>query len=192
MRKLIIAVAWVAIGATSSNLRAQSGAIRFVPPPAPSVKFSQPWQPAGLGGNTKVIGTVIDIRQVPVAHVKIQLRNLITGVVAEQVESNENGEYQFETSDPSTYVVEMVMVDGYVVALSNAGSLARYETMRTLVQLPGRWDTQVRSMVMDQSSAHFLGVSSQSTMTAATLNIAVNMNIAPISSGEPVSATSIR
>ena len=29
------------------------------------------------------------------------------------------------------------MVDGYVLALSNAGSLARYETLQTVVQLPG-------------------------------------------------------
>ena len=34
----------------------------------------------------------------------------------------------------------MVMVDGYVVALSNAGTIARYETLQTVVQLPGRWD----------------------------------------------------
>ena len=189
MRKLIIAVVCAVLGATSSGLKAQSGSIRFVPPPAPGVKFAQPWQPAGLGGNTKVIGTVIDIRQVPVAHVKIQLRSLITGVVAEEVESNENGEYEFAAADPSTYVVEMVMVDGYVVALSNAGSLARYETLRTLVQLPGRWDTQLRTMIVPQNNGNFLGMSAQTTMSAATLTMAVNLNIAPTNSGEPVSAT---
>ena len=51
--------------------------------------------------------------------------------------ANDNGEYEFLVDDPGTYVVEMVMVDGYVLALSNAGSLARYETLHTVVQLPG-------------------------------------------------------
>lgn len=188
MRKLTIAVVCAALGAMSADLLAQ-GSIRFVPPPTQGVKFSQPWRPAGAGGDTKIIGTVIDIRQSPVGHVKIQLRSLVTGAVEEEVESNENGEYEFAGGAPGTYVVEMVMLDGSVIALSNAGTLARYETMRTLVQLPGRWDTQVKNMVVAQSSTSFLGVSGQSTMAAATLSLAVNMNIAPTNPGEAVSAT---
>jgi hypothetical protein len=191
MKKLIVAVVCAAFGA-SSGLLAQSGSIRFVPPPTAGVKFAQPWRPSGPGGDTKVMGTVIDIRQVPVARVKIQLRSLITGVVAEEVESNENGEYEFSIDDPGTYVVEMVTADGYVVALSNAGSLARYETMRTLVQLPGRWDAQVRTMVMPQNTSSFIGMSAQNTMTATTIALAVDTNIAAINSGEPVSAAAAR
>jgi hypothetical protein len=191
MRRLMIAVVCAALGATGSDLLAQSGSIRFIPPPAPGVKFAQPWRPAGAGGDTKIIGTVIDIRQTPVARVKVQLRSLVTGVVEMEVESDENGEYNFDIDETGTYVVEMVMADGYVVALSNAGTLGRYETMRTLVQLPGRWDTQVRAMVMPQNSGSFIGMSAQNTMTAATLSIAVNTNIAPITAGEAVSSTSI-
>lgn len=192
MRKLIIAVVCAAIGATSSVLFAQSGAIRFVPPPTPGVKFAQPWRPAGLGGDTKIIGAVIDIRQVPVAHVKVRLRSLVTGNVEEEGESNENGEYEFEGATPGTYVIEMIMLDGTIVALSNASSLARFETMRTLVQLPGRWDTQLRNMVVPQNTSNFLGMSAQNTMTASTMSIAVQTNVAPISAGEAVSAASIR
>lgn len=192
MKKLMIAVVCAALGATSSVLLAQSGAIRFVPPPTQGVKFAQPWRPAGLGGDTRIIGTVIDIRQTPVAHVKIQLRSLVTGTVASQVESNENGEYEFSAADPGTYVVEMVMVDGYVVALSNAGTLGRYETLRTLVQLPGRWDAQLRNMILLQSSSAFFGMSAQTTMTAATLTLAVDANIAAINPGEAVSATTLK
>lgn len=189
MRKLIIAVVCAVLVATSSGLLAQSGSIRLAPSAAPGVKFAQPWRPAGIGGDTRIIGTVIDIRQVPVAHARVQLRSLITGVVQQEGESNENGEYDFTVTDPGTYVVEMVMVDGYVIALSNAGSLARFETLRTLVQLPGRWDTQLRAMTFPQNTASFLGMSAQTTMTAATLSLAVDSNIAPVNSGEPVSAT---
>jgi hypothetical protein len=189
MNKLMIAVVCVALGATSVELLAQSGSIRLVPPPTGGVRFAQPWRAAGIGGDTKIIGTVIDIRQVPVAHVKVQLRSLVTGVVEKQGESDENGEYNFPVDDPGTYVVEMVMADGYVVALSNAGSLARYETLRTLVQLPGRWDTQIRNMVIAQDPSSFFGMSAQTTMTASTMTIAVDMNIAPTNSGEPVSAS---
>lgn len=192
MKRLIIAVVCAALGATSSALFAQSGSIRLMPPPAPGVKFAQPWRPAGMGSDTKIIGTVIDIRQTPVAHVKIQLRSLITGTIEEEVESNENGEYEFSVNESGTYVVEMVMVDGYVIALSNAGTLARFETMRTLVQLPGRWDTQLRNMIIPQNNSAFLGMSAQTTMTAATLTLAVDANIAPINPGEAVSASTLR
>ena len=191
MRKLMIAVVCAALVATGTDLLAQGGAIRFVPPQTHGVKFAQPWRPSGAGGDTKIIGTVIDIRQVRVAHVKMQLRSLVTGGVEMEVESDENGEFNFDVDAPGTYVVEMVTADGYIVALSNANTIARYETMRTVVQLPGQWDMQLRSMVIKQDSSSFLGMSARNTMTAATLTIAIDTNISPISAGEAVSATSI-
>ena len=189
MRRTTIAIVCAALGVTSSALLAQSGSIRLIPPTAPGVKFAQPWRPAGIAGDTLIIGTVIDVRQVPVAYAKVQLRSLVTGTVQQEGEANEYGEYKFAVETPGTYVVEMVVVDGYVLALSNAGSLARFETLRTLVQLPGRWDMQLRNMVMPQNTASFFGMSAQNTMTAATVNLALDMKIAPVNSGEPVSAT---
>jgi hypothetical protein len=189
MRKLIVAIACVALGATSSGLLAQTGSIRLAPAAPSGVKFAQPWRPAGIAGDTKIIGTVIDIGHVPVAHAKVQLRSLITGTVQQESETNENGEYEFAVDTSGTYVVEMLTIDGYVVALSNAGSLARFETLRTLVQLPGRWNIQLSNMVMPQNTTSFFGMSAQTTMTSATLNLALDMNIAPVNSGEPVSAT---
>ena len=63
---------------------------------------------------------------------KVQLRNLVTGKVAHGRPSPTTmASIEFLVDDPGTYVVEMVMVDGYVLALSNAGSLARYETLQT-------------------------------------------------------------
>ncbi len=168
------------------GLTAQTG-IRLVQPSRPGVTFAEAWRPATASSDTKIIGTVIDIRQVPVAFAQVQLRNLLTGLITQSITANDNGEYQFIIDEPSTYVVEMTVVDGYVVALSNAGSLARYETLQTVIQLPGRWDTASRSMSIPQNPANFLGMSAQTTMTAATLNMAVDQNITPLDSGEPVS-----
>ena len=158
----------------------------FVPPPA-GLQFSAPWRPAGAQGDTRIVGTVIDIRQVPVGKVKVQLRDLDTGAVIDEAETNANGEYEFDVETPSSFVVEMVLVDGYVIALSNAGSLARYETLQTVIQLPGRWDAARRNMVPNQVTLGFVGVSSETTMTGTTLSMAVDQGISPVDAGEPVS-----
>ena len=39
-----------------------------------------------------------------------------------------------------------------------------------MVQLPGRWDAELRNMTMPQNAANFLGMSAQTTMTATTLD----------------------
>ena len=169
------------------TLSAQSGLIRRVPSAPPSARFVEAWRPANTIGMTSVTGTVIDIRQTPVAHARVQLRNLINGHLAQRAETNENGEYFFVVDEPGTYVVEMTMVDGYVLALSNAGAIARYETLQTVVRLPGRWDSTLNTMHIPQNPVNFLGMSAADTMTAATLALAVDMNVAPVDAGEPVS-----
>ena len=60
MRKVVIAILCAALGATNSGLLAQTGSMRLVPPPASGVTFAQPWRPAGLTGDTMIIGTVVD------------------------------------------------------------------------------------------------------------------------------------
>ena len=47
----------------------------------------------------------------------------------------------------------MTTVDGYVVALSNAGFGGDYETLRTVVQLSGRWDAALNRVVALRTSA---------------------------------------
>jgi len=103
------------------------------------------------------------------------------------IERTPNGEYQFVVEEPGTYVVEMAMVDGYVLALSNAGTLSRYETLQTVVRLPGRWDGTLNRMSIPQNPVNFLGMSAVTTMTATTLALAADMNVAPVDPGEPVS-----
>ena len=168
MSTRINSLVWGLILISGAGLTAQTG-VRLVPPPRSGVTFTEAWRPPNITGDTRIVGTVIDIRQVPVAYARVQLRNLVTGKVTQESQANGNGEYEFLVDDPGTYVVEMTMVDGYVLALSNAGSLARYETLQTVVQLPGRWDATRRNMTMPQNAANFLGMSAQTTMTAATL-----------------------
>ena len=167
----------------------QGGTIRREPPPQPSreversaVVRDSTWRPSGTGA-TRVVGSVIDIRQIPVAGVTIQLRNLDTGNVEEKIESNELGEYEFEVDESGTYIVEMVMADGYIVGLSNVGSLARFETLQTVVQLPGRWDAATRVVVMQQNMTAFVGMSAETTMTATTIRIAVENQVKPANPG---------
>lgn len=193
--KQLIALAALVVALTGTVFGEQGGGVirREEAPPntrdiqRSGVNFSSAWRPAGTSGFTRVIGTVIDIRQIPVPKATVQLRNLDTGNVEQTVESNDAGEYQFEIEDPSTFVVEMVMVDGYVLALSNAGSLARYETLNTVVQLPGRWDLASRTMSMPQAVTSFFGMSAQTTMTATTLQIAIEQEVKPTDPGRPVS-----
>lgn len=177
----------VAVGA---GVAAQQGGTLDLIPPVSDLKFIEIWRPASGKGQTQIVGTVIDIQQVSVAKVTVRLRDLNTGAVLEETDTNENGEFQFEPLEPSAYVGEMVLAGGYVVATSNAVSLARYETVQTVIQLPGRWDTAARNVVMAQNMAAFVGMSSATTLTAATLRLAVNQNIAPVDSGEPVSPDS--
>lgn len=169
-----------------ASLTAQSTSVRRVQPPPPGVRFADTWRPSGIA-DTKILGRVIDIERVPVGYARVQLRNLITGEVVEVKQADADGEYEFVVDSPGTYVIEMVMIDGYIVALSNAGSVARYETLRMPVQLPGRWDFARGSMFMTQNMSMFIGVSAANTMTAATLSLAAEQSLSTVEAGEPVS-----
>jgi hypothetical protein len=188
MSSRFLAVLCGLIVVAGGSLVAQSGSIRLSPMGLNAPHFAERWRPAASkGGQSKIVGTVIDIRQVPVAKVRVQLRNLTNGTVQEQEETNGNGEYEFAVDDSGTYVVEMIMVDGSVVGLSNAGSIGRFETLQTVVQLPGRWEGAARGMVMPYSASSFVGMSAATTMTAQTVAIALEQSIQPVDAGVPVS-----
>jgi hypothetical protein len=157
----------------------QSGVIRREEPPRQgpdiersTVNFAEAWRPRGTAGLTRVVGTVIDNRQVPVPDATVQLRNLDSGQIEQSTKSETDGSYVFELDEPGTFVVEMVLVDGYVVALSNAGALSRFETLQTVVRLPGRWDVATRHMIISQDVSSFFGMSAEKTMTAGTMQLA--------------------
>jgi hypothetical protein len=158
----------------------QRGTVTLNRPPATgrsnALKFSAPWTPEG-GGSTRIIGTVIDIKQTPVAKVKVRLRNISTGEIMAETESDGNGEYAFPELEPGLYVVEMFIDNRYVVALSNTGTVARFETLQTVVQLPGRWDLGSQSVIAENAPTTFMGMSAATTFTAATLVTAVTQEI---------------
>lgn len=187
MKKHLFAAICCAIAVSAVAVNAQLSGVASLVPRTQSLKLAEPWRPNGSGSATRVIGTVIDIRQVPVARAKVQLRNLTTGNIDQVSESNENGEYSFDTDTSGTYVVEMVLVDGYILSLSNAGSLARFETLQTVIQLPGRWDAVMNNMILQQSITGFLGLSAQTSMTSSTLSLAAQQDVAAVDAGEPVS-----
>lgn len=182
----IVAISAIVIAA-GSLISAQGGTVRFVPPQPRMIRLLQPWVPEGQSGDTKIIGTVIDITQTPVANARVQLRDLNSGAVKQEAVAGSAGEYEFTVVEPGTYVVEMVITTGQVVGLSNAGSVGRYQTMNTVIILPGRWDASRSLMTMQQSMTSFFGMSSQKTMTAATLQAATDANVTPADPGEPVS-----
>jgi len=186
MNKRILAVVSGFVLLAGAGLTAQRTSVRLVPPPAPGVRLIEVWR--ANQGETKIVGTVLDIRQEPVAYAKLRLRNLSTGAVQQEGQSDGNGQYVFVVETSGTYVVEMVLSDGYVVALSNAGTLARSEILQTVIRLPGRWDASVGTMRFPQNPTTFLGMSAATTMTAATISMAVVENVTPMDAGEPVSA----
>ena len=156
-------------------------------PARSGVRFLERYRAESAKGDTKIVGTVIDVQQIPVAKARLQVRNLVNGIIEREGTSDTNGEYSFDLVEPSTYVVEMLSVDGYVVALSNAGPLGRYETMRTVVQLPGRWDGNRSRVVLGQDISRYFGMSANTTMTAATLELAADQNVTPADEIMPVS-----
>ena len=172
---LVLTVAGLDAQGTATLVRQRQG-----------LRFAEPWRPVNTTGETRVIGHVIDIRQIPVPYARVQLRNLMNGTVLRESAADSNGEYQFTVEEPGTYLVEMLRVDGNVLALSNAGTLARFETLHTVVQLPGRWEG-TRGMVMPQHISAFFGMSAATTMTARTVEIALEQSIQPVDAGEPVS-----
>jgi len=195
VRKLqFIVLAALLVALTDSASGQQGAVIRREEPPSQgreiersAVNFAGPWRPQGAGSATRVVGTVIDIRQAPVPNARVQLRNLNTGNIEQTADSSELGQYEFELDESGTYVVEMVMVDGAIVALSNAGSLARFETLNTVVQLPGRWDMNTRAMVPVQNMTSFFGMSSATSMTSTTIEIATEQNVRPRDPGVQLS-----
>lgn len=182
----------MALGAAVGAEQRGTATLESPPPTGLSggLRFTAPWRPAG-GGLTRVVGAVVDSRQVVVAKVKVRLRNLTTGEIIGETESDENGEYSFPEMEPGTYVVEMMIDNRYVVAVSNVGSVSRFETLQTVIQLPGRWEIGTQTLVAEQSAASFVGLSSATTMAATTIAFAVTEAIPPIVAGVELSPSSI-
>ena len=182
--------AWLALAGVVVFLSGSIGAEQDnrAPVARPSLRLDDRWVPESGRATAEIIGAVIDSRQIPVEGARVRLRDLNKGTVEQASITDQRGEYRFEVEEASTYVVEMVVADGRVIALSNAGTVSRFETLRTLIQLPGRWDLAQGEVVEDQHFTDFLGMSAALTMTASTLEIATAQQVTPADPGEPVSA----
>lgn len=185
IRKFVIVML---IGATGIVVSAEQrrGEITLVQPPVSPIKFAGTWRPIG-STDTKVVGNIIDIMQAPISYAHVQLRNLKTGSIVAQSDTNDQGEYEFTVIEPGTFVVEMVLANYAVVGVSNAGTLGRYQTLQTMIQLPGRWNVTSGMMMMRVPASSFFGIGASSTMTSSTLAMASGAEIRPVDAGEPVS-----
>ena len=185
VRNLLAVTLFTTIGlSASAEQRREVQLVR--PSVSPAMRLTLPWPPAGATA-TRVIGTVVDVSRAPVSYAKVQLRNLGNGLVLATADANEAGEYAFDVSEPGTYVVEMLVLDHHVLALSNAVTLRRYETSRTLIRLAGRWDFASRTMFMPASPTAFFGMGAANSMTSSTMTLAAEADVPPVDAGEPVS-----
>src|SRR5690349_1891635 len=127
VRKFVIVML---IGAAGIAVSAEQrrGEVVLVRPPVSPIKFAGTWRPEG-SVNTRVVGTILDVAQIPVPYARLQLRELKSGSVVGNTESNDRGEYEFTVAEPGIFVVEMLVKEDQVIALSNAGLLARYQTL---------------------------------------------------------------
>lgn len=162
------------------------GEVVLVRPQASNVRLTGPWLPSDPSAVTRVVGSVIDIRQVPVSYAHVQLRDLRSGAVLGERDTDPKGEFEFTLIEPGTYVVELIE-SRTVIALSNAGSISRYQTLRAVINLPGRWNAATRTVMMPVAPTSFFGLGSINSITSSTLTLASNLEIRPVDAGEPVS-----
>ena len=176
----------VLVMAAGVCVSAQRGTVRFAPPQPRSVRLIESFRPEARN-EMKITGTILDIRRFAVPGQRVQLRDLYSGLIVREGVSDGAGNYEFTIPDAGIYAVEMVSALGQVVGLSNAGALTQYQTMSTIIQLPGRWDSARNSVLVPQSKMRFIGMSANTTMTATTIQFAANANVPPADPGEPVS-----
>lgn len=109
-----------------------------------------------------IIGTARSANRSPIPEARLQLRSLRNGEIVENTLADGDGRFVFRTLEPGTYVVEMTMADGSVVALSEAVTIGAGEIIQTVVQLASRtrtfgwWFGSTTSSAL--SSAASLGV----------------------------------
>lgn len=184
-RKTIAVIGFVI--ATSTTLGAQVGTISRSAGAKPALRFNKPLPSAPAARETMIVGMVIDVSLVPVPGALVRLRDIVSGDVVQESQANDNGEYRFLVAEPGTYVVEMVLPNGQVAALSNAARLERHQTVQTIVQLAGQWNSIDRTVGTPYRALDALGASGARTLTADTITIAVQRNISVLDAGEPVS-----
>jgi len=128
---------WVLIGGVVLALAATAGAQTFVrsaPRVPPGTEGAVPNSPA----TNALIGTARDAGDDLLGELKVQLRDLQSGTVKHATTTNADGTFAFRGIEPGTYVVEAVLADGAVAAISEATTVGSGEVVQTLVRLTSR------------------------------------------------------
>ncbi|MDP1569773.1 MAG: carboxypeptidase-like regulatory domain-containing protein [Vicinamibacterales bacterium] len=95
-----------------------------------------------FGASTNaIIGTARGADRSPIPEAQLQLRDLRGGQVVERATADAEGRFAFRSLEPGTYIIEMTLIDGSVVALSEAVTIGSGEIIQTLVQLASRTRT---------------------------------------------------
>lgn len=88
-----------------------------------------------------VHGTAVNVFGAPLPNVRLQLRNLDTGRIADITTANYAGEFSFIADAGIPYVVELTDQAGAVLAAANIVAAQAGETIGALVILPARIPT---------------------------------------------------
>lgn len=122
-------------------------------------------------GTASLLGTTLDAAARHLPDTRVQVRNLRSGNLEQSTVSDGAGAFAFRSLLPGTYVVEMTLVNGSVVAISDAVVLADAQQARTVVQLPARF----------RGFAWWLG-----SATTVALAQAASLGVLAVNGGQPV------
>lgn len=136
-RALIVGL--VALVVAAASVAAQPGA--FVRSDRLGLPPIEDASGAFTASTNALIGTARAADRNPIPEARLQLRNLRTGQIVQNTIANADGQFAFRSLEPGTYLVEMTLADGSVVALSEAVTIGAGEVVQTLVQLASRTRT---------------------------------------------------
>lgn len=122
-----------------------------------------------------LIGTARAADRSPIPEARLQLRSLRSGQIVQTTTADADGRFAFRSLEPGTYLVEMTLADGSVVALSEAVTIGAGEIVQTLVQLASRTRT----------FGWWFG-----STTASALSSAAGLGVLTLEPGAPASPSS--
>jgi hypothetical protein len=89
-------------------------------------------------GASQISGAAFHADDTPIARAKVQLRNVVSGVLSGATVANDTGQFAFLGMPPGIYIVELTSRGGHVLAVSDAVAVARAESATTFVRENGR------------------------------------------------------
>jgi len=121
-------------------------------------------------------GTALTSTNSPVANSPVRLRDTRRGRIVAELVTDKAGTFVFGLIDPSSYVVELVGRDGWVLAASEMVSLGPGESLNLIVKLPG----------LKPEAAGMLGTRSAAAASVLAAAAATGV-LARTTTGQPIS-----